>query len=35
MLTFFATYGTEVILAVVILIATGICKYFYNKAKEI
>ena len=35
MLTFFATYGTEVLLAVVILGATGICKYFYNKAKEI
>lgn len=35
MLTFFATYGAEVFLAVVILGATGICKYFYNKAKEI
>ena len=35
MLTFFATYGAEVLLAVVILGATGICKYFYNKAKEI
>ena len=35
MLTFFTTYGTEVLLAVVILIATGICKYFYGKAKEI
>ena len=35
MLTFFATYGTEVLLAVVILIATSACKYFYGKAKEI
>ena len=35
MLEFFATYGAEVLLAVVILIATGICKYFYGKAKEI
>ena len=35
MLTFFTTYGTEVLLAVVILIATSACKYFYGKAKEI
>ena len=35
MLEFFAAYGAEVLLAVVILIATGICKYFYGKAKEI
>ena len=30
MLEFFAAYGAEVLLAVVILIATGICKYFYG-----
>lgn len=35
MIAFLTQYGTEVLLAVVIFIATGICKYFHGKAKEI
>lgn len=35
MIAFLTQYGIEVLLAIVIFIATGICKYFYSKAKEI